>query len=467
MNRIKNFEKNLSKNFDYNFDKNQDSDAEELNIEDDVLNDPLVDKNQIISRYKILQDKIIEKNSQIKQLQFTLDDMRKKQKEILDNLSKDQSLDIKDKKLIELSKKNQDLKLNLEKFKLKEKDFEKKINELNTEISNLNILNHNSDKNISNILSVTNSETDGLNIIELKKKIKLSDSKIADIRNKLQLSKEENSKLNILIKREIGENIEIDKALKDKTYWKGKSEIIEILKTKIKILESQLGGSFNMGSNNTNLSIISEEGKRTPTGGNKSVINNPSLYQEYKKEKEILKSEIDKIKEENLKLNTENNRLKLRREVLEKEIKQQKEDLTSKIKILLEKSDNDEKLIMALNRELEKKGKGLFTTANDENSNFNLQQEITKLRNEIKEKESYINNINTVIMADGNGFNNKDPQAGLQTFSKIIIKLKELEDENKKLKLKSEDGKIYESLAKENAKLRLRVKELEDKLCER
>jgi len=72
-------------------------------------------------------------------------------------------------------------------------------------------------------------------------------------------------------------------------------------------------------------------------------------------------------------------------------------------------------------------------------------------------------------MGEGNNYNsgNRDQQSNLQNFSRIIIRLKELEDENKRLKQKSDDGKIYESLAKENAKLRLKVKELEDKLCER
>ena len=37
--------------------------------------------------------------------------------------------------------KNQDFKLQIEKYKLKEKEFEKKINELSHEIQNLNIIN--------------------------------------------------------------------------------------------------------------------------------------------------------------------------------------------------------------------------------------------------------------------------------------------------------------------------------------
>ncbi len=495
LSKIKNFEKNLTKNFEYNYEKDHNSDIEQEDLEDEnFLYDPLTDKPQIISRYKALQETIKEKTSQINLLRANLEENKKRQKEILDAIAKDQTAEVRDKKLIEFAKKNQEFKLQIEKFKLKEKEYEKKISELSHEIQNINLIHLNSEKNINSAnnnnlnLNNMNFDTEGNNIntvSELKKKLKTSEAKIADIRNKLQLTKEENSKLNILIKREIGENIDLDKALKDKNYWKGRSEIIEGLKTKIKILESQFlttNGNANI-TNNNNLSTISEEGKNSnnitnisnifniQNGKNKSIsstINNPSLFQEYKKEKEKLNFEIDKLKEENLKINTDYNRIKIRKEGLEKEVKSQKEDLTSKIKILLEKSDNDEKLIAALNRELEKKGRGLFNNANDENSLFNLQQEISKLRNEIKEKDIYINNINSIMMGEGNNNGNKEQhQNNLNNFSKIVIKLKELEEENKRLKNKSDDGKIYESLAKENAKMRLKVKELEDRLCEK
>ena len=316
------------------------------------------------------------------------------------------------------------------------------------------------------------------------------------MRNKLQIAKEENTKLNILIKREIGESIDIDKALKDKVYWKGRAELIESLKTKIKILESQVeslnkinnnnynSNSMNNSSNNLNInntilsnsnneSILPGEEKKNINGHLKiSSIPNPSYlsYSDYKKEKESFKQEIERLKEENAKVAYEYSRVKIRINVLEKELRTQKDDLTSKIKILIEKSDNDEKLILALNKELEKRGRGINPSAlGYENPVFNLQQEINKLRIEIKEKDSFINNINAMISGNNNNSeksSGNDAQWNMQTLSKIITRLKELEDENKKLKVNSDDGKIYESLARDNAKLRLRIKDLEEKLTE-
>ena len=43
--------------------------------------------------------------------------------------------------------------------------------------------------------------------------------------------------------------------------------------------------------------------------------------------------------------------------------------------------------------------------------------------------------------------------------------LRTLKRENKALKNANEDAKISETLARENAKLRMKVKELEDRLC--
>jgi hypothetical protein len=479
LNLIDNFEKKLNKaqNFEYNFDKQNDSDYEE---EINTPIDDLTDRKEILKKYNHIQEKLKEKQQQVQDLQRSLQDIKKSNTEFMEVISKDTPGEIKDRKLIELAKKNTDLKIKIEKYKLREKELENKLRNLvesrekeNRENQSTNIINDKINNLISGqINNNLNNVTSTLD--EERKKLKAAETKIVEMRNKLQSCKEENTKLNILIKREIGEAIDIDKALKDKAYWKGRSEIIESLKTKIKILEAQretLGNLGNMsqlqGNNsdsqgNPNVSVISS------TARNNSIPNtNMISYSEYKKEKEKLNSEIEKLKEENAKFSQENSRFKTRNNVLEKELRSQKEDLHSKIKILIEKSDNDEKLILALNKELEKRGSRPIAPSQlgYENPVFNLQQEINKLRIELKEKDDYINNLNSIMMPESKSDNQKS-QWNNNSLGKIITKLKELEEENKKLKLDSDDGKIYEALARENAKLRLRVKDLEDKLSD-
>jgi FtsZ-binding cell division protein ZapB len=189
-----------------------------------------------------------------------------------------------------------------------------------------------------------------------------------------------------------------------------------------------------------------------------------------KKEKEMLKQENERLKEENNKISVESSRIRSRKEVLEKEIKYQKEDFTNKIKILLEKSDNDEKLITVLNREMERlrlNGTGKPGSSNNnsgggynynESPVFNLQQENAKLRKDLREKEVFINNLNSSLVNEGLGDNQ------ISSLSGLVNKLKALEDENKALKQGDDNGKIYEQIVKDNTKLRLKIRDLEEKL---
>ena len=217
--KISQFEKNMKKD-DIDYDKNlrNDSDYEEDFLNDDI--DTFTDKALIVNRYGLIQKKLKEKNNQIEILRSQLENIKGKQNNILDSIKNSKSADLKDKKLIDLVKKNQDLSLKIERHKLKESNLtkqltetEKKLNEVKSEMENL-------EKN-------KNIPVDKLELNSLKKNLKQSESHLSDIRNKLQLTKEENIKLNILLKREVGDSFDINRALTDKNYFKPRAEIIE------------------------------------------------------------------------------------------------------------------------------------------------------------------------------------------------------------------------------------------------
>ena len=360
--------------------------------------------------------------------------------------------DPKEKKLIELVKKNQDLNLKIEKHKLKEQTLQKQLYESSNQVIQLQ-------KEISEMLKSREMPADQLELSNLKKSLKESETRLTEVRNKLQLAKEENTKLTILLKREVGEGFDLNRAMTDKGYFKPRAEIIETLKIKVKQLENKLQIATEMEMNkSSNQSVVSN------VTTNNQITTNLVPYSDYKKEKEQFKKEIEQYKQENAKLTDQNLKLKMRKNVLEKELKSQKEELVSKIKILIEKSDNDEKLIIAMKNELLKKGTNIGNYFED--STFNLNQEINKLRMEIKEKDKYINNITGLLLPDG-GNSNGDIADSINkgTFNKILSRLQELERENKALKNNNEDAKISEDLARENAKLRMKVKDLEDRLC--
>ena len=462
--RISQFEKNMKKE-DIDYDKNlrNDSDYEEDYLNDDI--DTFTDKTVIVNRYNLIQKKLKEKNNQLEILRNQLENIKGKQNNILDSIKNSKSSDIKDKKLIDLVKKNQDLSLKIERHKLKESNLskqltetEKKLTEAKTEMENL-------EKN-------KNIPVDKLELNSLKKSLKQSESHLSDVRNKLQLTKEENIKLNILLKREVGDTFDINRALTDKNYFKPRAEIIEGLKAKVKQLEKIIQVNNMQNSTNTNQN----------TGINLPLIPtsaNMIPYSQYKKEREEMQFTIDKTKKDLNSLTEQNSKLKSRRNVLEKELKSQKEQLTDKIKILIEKSDNDEKLITALKNELLKKGVNVGNFY--ENETFNLKQEISKLRDQLKQKEKYINEMNAMfIPSSGNKLQKKNISDDMgqvvsgsskiddATLTAVMNRLAELEKENKELKTLGgggEDSKIAESLARENAKLRMKIAGLEDRLA--
>ena len=232
---------------------------------------------------------------------------------------------------------------------------------------------------------------------------------------------------------------------------------------------------------NNSLNNSNSNNNSSGTGLNLPLIptsSNMIPYSQYKKEREELQNTIEKAKKDMNQLTEQNNKLKSRRNVLEKELKSQKEQLTDKIKILIEKSDNDEKLITALKNELLKKGVNVGNFY--ENETFNLKQEISKLRDQLKQKEKYINEMNAMfIPSTGNklqkreDFGNSQITSGSSkiddaTLTAVMNRLAELEKENKELKTLGGDGedtKIAESLARENAKLRMKIADLEDRLA--
>ena len=445
---------------DVDYDRNikNDSDYEEDYINDDI--DTFTDKAVIVSRYQLIQKKLKDKDNQLEILRSQLSNIKDKQNNILDSIKNSKSADIKDKKLIDLVKKNQDLSLKIERHKLKENNLQKQLTETEKKLADLRNEMDNLEKN-------KNIPVDKLELNSLKKNLKQNESHLSEVRNKLQLTKEENVKLNILLRREVGDSFDINRAMTDKNYFKPRAEIIEGLKAKIKQLEKVIQVN-NMQNNSNNNSISGVTLPPIPTSAN--IIP----YSQYKKEKEEMINNLEKTKEDLIRVTEQNNKLKLRRNVLEKELKSQKEQLTDKIKILIEKSDNDEKLITAMKNELLKKGVNVGNYY--ENETFNLKQQISKLKDQLKEKEKYINEMNAMFIPEvGNKLqkiNSPNISSGSAriddaTLTAVMNRLAELEKENKELKTMggSEDSKISESLARENAKLRMKIADLEDRLA--
>lgn len=481
--QMRNFDKKLKNEYiKQGQEVNKIEELEALESEDEIIKDDIntileIEKTDLLKRYQILQKKYKESQNSLKATNLQLIEERNKQKDIIDMLEK-KSEDFKDKKLIELVKKNTDLSLKIEKQKLKEKELESIIENQN---NSKNINNNNQvDNNINPIqnssVPINLNSNNNDEISNLRKSVKILEKRVSELVNKNQQSKQEINKLDSLLKRELGENY-----LENEKNWKGRAEVIESLKVKIKFLESIINNhKFSLNKNDKNNEIsenkinddereidLSERSiEKQNSGKNKhvstKVINNITInkltnnlvpFNQYKKEKDSFKADIIGLQSDKEKLLSENVKLKSRKEVLEKELKFQKESLTSKIKLLLEKSDNDEKLINAMNKELEKKT-GKSITGQD--VLFNLQQEILSLRDKLKAKTEEIEKL------EKNFGGTRD----LSLYG-MLQKIEDLEKENYSLKKGNDDVKIYDALTRDNAKLRLQIAELKMKLEEK
>ena len=199
-------------------------------------------------------------------------------------------------------------------------------------------------------LETTTEADGGDSVSELKKKIKKQDERIIKLRNDSQKYKQDFEKAMKVIEREVGEGQTVDEILKSESSWKGRAQKIEMLKSKIKQLKFDPCESVSGQTFQSDFSVPKSHAEKNleTMGANRA-------------------RELDKIKEELIEardqLETMTQKYKgasSRKTAIENEMKELKSLMASKVKVLLDKSENDDKLINLLREENKrlKSGKG-------------------------------------------------------------------------------------------------------------
>ena len=519
-NKIKDFETRMIKNFDLKVDNGNDSDSDKDVYQDYEKCDFVpIPKETLIIKLINMQKYLNNKLNEIKLLQNRISDMQLRHVEFLSNFGNNSNNSsnpsILDKKLVELSKANIDLHSKNEGLRTANANLLKAMDNL----EDTAIYKNKTNNDISYHLEESHRKN--------PEKIHNLQQKVVTLRNKLQQSNDENIKLLNLLKREVGENIDFNQLMKEKTEWKGRAEAINLMKNRIEHLKQQkslqINNNTNINPNNindnntisninpNNLNNISS--KIQPTNqildstiqndnnlpnvqpvlitqnqlnhSNISNIHNTSInpgkispqhekfniyhYPKTPVTNKILlndkagQAEIEKLNEELTQFKSERTKLKARAGTLSGEMEIMKSDYLNKMRVLIQKSDNDEKIIKFLSNEIEKyksnnnnnnnnNSNNKYLEYNQEDISFNYKQEVVKLKKEIEEKKATIDNQNLILKDPNNKYSQEE----------LITKLKILEDENTNLKGQSEAGSIYEALAKDNAKLRLKIRMFED-----
>jgi hypothetical protein len=225
----------------------------------------------------------------------------------------------------------------------------------------------------------------------LKKKVKDLEGKIIKLWAEKDIYKSELEKSKQIIEWEIGDGKSIDELLRDDGGWKGRAEKIQILKNKLKKAKETYGDGVSTVSFTTEHTMMS--GTKTHAEKNLERIDgnrtreNEALKEEIGQLRDILKQTDDKMKG-----------AVARKKVLENEMKTIWEDFQGKIKILLGKSENDDKLIIALKAELGKsKSGGTKPTKSDgkipldgTETLYHLKNDNAKLKNDIFVQETEV-----------------------------------------------------------------------------
>ena len=306
----------------------------------------------------------------------------------------------------------------------------------------------------------------------MKKKLKEKEARIVKLRNDSQKYKIDLDKALKIIEREVGEGQSIDDILKSDSNWKGRAQKIEALQSKIKKLKVEFGDSTSTFTMNTEFAAPKTHAEK----------NLETLGVNRARELEKLKEELVEIRDKYDSLNQKYKGACSRKVAVENEMKELKSLMASKVKILLDKTENDDKLINMLRSEVTKlkSGKGAKTASsktkslesNNEELIYSLKNENAILKNNIivlqaqsEKKEAKINELmKNCIGAPSEEIEERDTY--IYELEQKVEELTRQTQEKFTRKSQTESEKIIKDLSQQNAKLRLKVSDLSEKLRE-
>lgn len=301
--------------------------------------------------------------------------------------SNDATVDFRDVKIVSLAKKCRNLNMTLMKEKtLADKkasecmDLSRQVEALKKEVDLVSPAQRATTLKQARALSAPMKDTPETTaeLADVKKSLKLANNQIEEMRRKVLQSQDEQKKMKAALVKELGEGTNIEQALSGEG-WRGRSQQIIMLKSKIKRLENTLHET----QNSMTLGTINEEstfGPGTPLiNGNMTVSTMGTNYTsktttradingrpfdvdskadaDLRSMNESRQQAIEMITEERARLAERVNVLekqklasKARIKGLEGENQRQRDQL----KTLIEKVDGDDQLVTALKQEIER-----------------------------------------------------------------------------------------------------------------
>ncbi len=360
---------------------------------------------EIAKKQSVMVQKLESRNREVEQLCILLETLEplpgmdaEKYRRIIENPNTE-NVDFRDAKIVDLAKKCRKLQISVSKERSMNESYLTQINELQQHNSLLRMQNEafasspskKHSMNASKVIKAADSQflssptreqktnddnnrsstiKDEKGYLKTQKELFLSNKKIDELKRKLDESVDENKKLSRALLKEVGDGISLEEAVDEG--HKGRAQVIVMLKNKVRKLEAALLKVAQNQDDNSTIATGLNTKMTSATNMTRKSLDVDAMAEEElahmskvrNEAVEQLSEDLQRLEEEHNKMIEKHNGARARIKTLEADQGRHK----TQMKLVIDKTDNDDKLITALKVEISRLKQNQVRRSHDRDS---------------------------------------------------------------------------------------------------